>query len=145
MRRPCARIVPQPRPSSAPDDARALGRVRTCYARHEVLVSTTRLYSIGHSNHSIERFLHLLELHRIEALIDVRSVPYSRFSPQFSIHALRTAISEAGRAYVFLGKELGGRPEGREFYDEDGHVLYGRRAVAPDFQGGLDQLIAQAE
>ena len=56
------------------------------------------MYSIGHSRHPIDRFLQLLEVHRVEALVDVRSMPYSRFSPQFGIHALRKTISEAGRA-----------------------------------------------
>jgi uncharacterized protein (DUF488 family) len=101
------------------------------------------MYSIGHSRHSIERFLQLLELHRVEALVDVSSMPYSRFSPHFGIHALRKAVSDAGRAYVFLGKELGGRPEGAAYYDEEGHVLYGRRAEAPEFCAGLDQLVAE--
>lgn len=105
---------------------------------------SARLYSIGHSNHPIDRFLRLLEQHCIDALVDVRSMPYSRFSPHFGIHALRKVIAEAGRAYLFLGKELGGRPEGNEYYDDEGHVLYGRRAEAPEFCAGLDQLAAEA-
>lgn len=102
------------------------------------------MFSIGHSNHPIDRFLGLLQQHGIESLIDVRSVPYSRFSPQFAIHALRASLSEAGCAYVFLGEELGGRPDGREFYDDEGHVLYGRRAEAPEFRAGIERLVAEA-
>ena len=102
------------------------------------------MLSIGHSKHPIERFVQLLKRHGVEALIDVRSVPYSRFSPQFSIHALRTSVVAAGCEYVFLGKELGGRPEGREFYDDEGHVLYGRRAEVPEFLAGIERLAAEA-
>lgn len=102
------------------------------------------MFSIGHSKHPIDRFLQLLKGHGVEALIDVRSVPYSRFSPQFSIHALRTSVAEGGCEYVFLGKELGGRPEGRAFYDDEGHVLYGRRAEAPEFLAGIERLAAEA-
>ena len=43
--------------------------------------------------------------------------------------------------YLFLGKELGGRPEGEEFYDSDGHVHYGRVAETDLFQSGLDRLL----
>src|SRR5262245_39427046 len=110
----------------------------------EFAVPESRIYSIGHSNHPIEKFLRLLEQHRIELLVDVRSVPASRFAPQFGHARLRTAVVEAGRDYVFLGKELGGRPEGTEYYDEDGHVLYGRRAGAPDFVAGLERIAALA-
>jgi uncharacterized protein (DUF488 family) len=102
------------------------------------------MFSIGHSKHPIDKFLQLLKQHGVEALIDVRSVPYSRFSPQFSIHALRTSVAEAGCEYVFLGKELGGRPEGRAFYDDEGHVLYGRRVEAPEFLAGIERLAAEA-
>jgi uncharacterized protein (DUF488 family) len=102
----------------------------------------SRIYSIGHSNHPIEKFLYLLEQHRIEVLVDVRSVPASRFAPQFGHARLRAAVTESGRDYVFLGKELGGRPEGAQYYDEDGHVLYGRRAQTPEFIAGIDRLVA---
>jgi uncharacterized protein (DUF488 family) len=42
---------------------------------------------------------------------------------------------------VFLGRELGGRPAGAEFYALDGRIDYGRRAQALDFQAGIEQLI----
>ena len=42
------------------------------------------LYTIGHSNHSLEKFLELLQLHKITIIADIRSVPQSRFSPQFN-------------------------------------------------------------
>ena len=50
------------------------------------------IYTIGHSNHTLEAFLSLLRLHRIEVLIDTRSAPYSRFAPQFNKDALRTGV-----------------------------------------------------
>lgn len=37
------------------------------------------IYTVGHSNHPIERFLGLLQRHGIELLADVRSMPYSRY------------------------------------------------------------------
>jgi uncharacterized protein (DUF488 family) len=45
---------------------------------------------------------------------------------------------------VFLGRELGGRPDGAEFYGADGKVDYARRAQAADFQAGIEQLIGLA-
>jgi uncharacterized protein (DUF488 family) len=46
--------------------------------------------------------------------------------------------------YVFSGRELGGRPEGAEFDGRDGAVDYERRAQAPDFNTGLERLVALA-
>lgn len=101
---------------------------------------SARVFSIGHSKHAIGAFLGLLEQHDIELLADVRSMPYSRFSPQFARAALERSVAAAGRAYVFFGQELGGRPEGAEFYDDAGHVRYDRRAGSPEFLDGIRRL-----
>jgi uncharacterized protein (DUF488 family) len=102
--------------------------------------SARRLYSIGHSNHPLELFLGLLKRHEIEVLVDVRSQPYSRYASQFDAEVLRQAIIAAGLKYVYLGRELGGRPEGTEFYDAEGHVLYARVAGSPLFLQGIRRL-----
>jgi uncharacterized protein (DUF488 family) len=98
------------------------------------------LFTIGHSNHSLETFLGLLKTHRIETLVDTRSQPYSRYVPHFNPEALKPAVTAAGLRYVFLGKELGGRPEEAEFYDTEGHVLYGRVAESSRFLEGIAKL-----
>lgn len=67
------------------------------------------LFTIGHSNHSIENFLSLLRQHHIRAVVDVRSAPYSRFSPHFCRDALRRYVRAEGIDYYWAGKELGGR------------------------------------
>jgi len=73
------------------------------------IATDTILYTIGHSNHSIEKFLELLRMHGITTIADVRSVPQSRFSPQFNQRNLQESLSKIGCHYVFRGKELGGK------------------------------------
>ncbi|TMQ69648.1 MAG: DUF488 domain-containing protein, partial [Candidatus Eisenbacteria bacterium] len=68
-----------------------------------------RPYTVGHSSHSLERFLWLLKGHGITAVTDVRSAPYSRHNPQFNREALAPELSAHHIAYVFLGKDLGAR------------------------------------
>jgi uncharacterized protein (DUF488 family) len=97
------------------------------------------LFTIGHSTHSIERFISLLKQHEISALADVRSSPYSRYNPQFNKQALENSLRESGIAYVFLGKELGARSEDPSCY-ENGRVVYGRLARTALFRTGLDRL-----
>lgn len=65
------------------------------------------LFTIGHSNHSSEAFIQLLNQHEVTAIADVRSHPYSRQNPQFTQAALKATLLEVGIYYVFLGKELG--------------------------------------
>jgi len=103
------------------------------------------LLTIGHSNVALDDFLALLEQHGIETVADVRTVPRSRYVPHFSAGPLREALTRRGIAYLPMGPELGGRPEGDEFYDEEGHVLYGRLAATPAFRSGLDRVMARAQ
>ncbi len=84
--------------------------------------------------------MELLRGSRIEVVADVRSVPYARYTSHFSQAALRSLLARAGLEYAFLGRELGGRPPEREWYDNDGHVLYGKLARTPRFDSGLARL-----
>lgn len=99
------------------------------------------IYSVGHSNHALTIFLDLLKRHGIESLVDVRSAPYSRYVSHFNRVELEEAVERQGIRYVYLGDELGGRPAGDEFYDEQDHVLYSRVARAPFFLHGIERLI----
>lgn len=98
------------------------------------------IYTIGHSNHTMERLIELLRAHAVEVLVDVRSQPYSRYSPHFGKPALEAALVEAGFKYLYMGQELGGRPRGAEFYDQDGRAVYSRVERAPLFQEGIARL-----
>ncbi len=104
-------------------------------------LSAGRLLTVGHSNHSFEHFVALLNEHRVQVLLDVRSSPYSRFAPQFNREALKATLASTSIKYGFLGGELGGRPEGDGYYDEEGHVLYGRVARSPFFIAGIERLV----
>jgi uncharacterized protein (DUF488 family) len=99
-----------------------------------------KLFSIGHSNHSLETFLGLLAANAIEVLVDTRSQPYSRYSTQFNGDTLAKDLAKVGVKYLFMGNELGGRPSQQQFYDEEGHVLYSRLSESEGFLDGLARL-----
>ncbi len=63
--------------------------------------------TIGHSTRTIEEFLSILNGHRVERLVDVRSIPKSRRVPQFNSDALAASLREQRIEYVHL-KNLGG-------------------------------------
>jgi uncharacterized protein (DUF488 family) len=97
------------------------------------------LFTVGHSNQTIERFLALLQQHQIEVLADVRSVPASRFTPQFNSQGLQAFLRKHGIKYVWL-EELGGRPKEASLYDLEGHADYLGMSQAPSFLAGLERL-----
>ena len=101
--------------------------------------------TVGHSTHSIEKFLGLIEAHGVTAIADVRSAPYSRRQPQFNRDPLRQTLEEHGIRYAFCGRELGARPEDPLCYDEHGRVLYRRLAGTPLFRSGIDFIVREAQ
>jgi uncharacterized protein (DUF488 family) len=98
------------------------------------------LFTIGHSNHSEEKFLELLRSSAIDVLVDVRSQPYCRYATHFNVEPIRNAVLAAGIKYLPMGKELGGRPDEPEYFDADGHVLYRRVADSARFLDGITRL-----
>lgn len=102
------------------------------------------LWTIGHSTHPFDAFARLLAQERIDVVADVRSQPYSRFSPQFGREALAAALRERQLGYVFLGDELGGRPTIDEHYDDQGHALYGPMSREPGFCRGIERILRGA-
>lgn len=97
------------------------------------------LFTIGHSVHSTECFVELLRGHGITVLCDVRSSPYSRYTPQFNREALKDEMSRQRMAYIYLGAELGPRSSDPSCY-MNGRVQYNRLAATKIFQLGLDRL-----
>ena len=99
--------------------------------------------TIGHSNHPLTTFLELLVRHRVTALADVRSAPWSRFNSQFNREPLAAALKGHGIRYVYLGRELGGRSDDPACY-EGGRIRYDRLARTDRFGEGLERVIRGA-
>lgn len=106
--------------------------------------SPLAIWTIGHSNHDLDRFAQLLAGERIEFLVDVRSYPYSRFASHFNRDEIETTMNAQGVRYLFLGEDLGGRPSREEHYDADGHALYGPMSEEESFVRAVERLVAGA-
>ena len=104
-----------------------------------------KIFSIGHSNHPFEKFVALLKHNNIEMVVDTRSQPYSKFAPQYSSGSIETLLKKEGIDYLFLGRELGGRPQEAEFYDSEGYVLYWKLANASKLKDGVQRLEEEAK
>jgi uncharacterized protein (DUF488 family) len=98
------------------------------------------IFTIGHSNHSPKKFAGLLKEHGIEVLVDTRSHPYSRHAPHFNAHSLEGILAKDDIRCLFLGRELGGRPEEEMFYDTEGRVDYALVGRSQPFLDGISSL-----
>ncbi|MCI0521134.1 MAG: DUF488 domain-containing protein, partial [Chloroflexi bacterium] len=61
-------------------------------------------------------FVELLHRHQIQVVVDVRSSPYSQYSPQYNRELLAKTLQQAGIEYQFAGEVLGGRPKDPSCY-----------------------------
>ena len=102
------------------------------------------IFTIGHSSITADRFVSLLRLYDVEAIVDVRSHPTSKFAPHFGRRTLAALLRSANVRYAFMGDQLGGRPSNSQFYDEHGRVLYGEWSASQLFKEGLDRLTRAA-
>jgi uncharacterized protein (DUF488 family) len=98
------------------------------------------IYTIGHSNLAFAEFTKLLQVRDIRMVVDVRSVPYSRYSPQFNREKLQEELKRPGISYRYLGDSLGGRPEDPDYYDGDKPV-YEKIAGKQFYKSGIEELI----
>ncbi len=97
------------------------------------------LFTIGYSGRSIDDFIALLEQHKITALCDVRSMPYSSRNPQFNREPLTKVLKSRNIECVFLGEELGARPKDPSCY-VDGKAIYQKIAATILFKNGLERI-----
>lgn len=106
------------------------------------------VWTVGHSNRSLEEFLALLTEHRIEAVADVRRFPGSRRQPQFGGQALALSLPQHGIAYRWI-PQLGGRRRVQPGSRNDGwrnasFQGYADHLATPEFADGLEELLAMA-
>jgi uncharacterized protein (DUF488 family) len=105
------------------------------------------IYTIGHSTRTVPELVGLLKENGVDLLVDVRSVPRSRFNPQFNAETLPDALAASGILYRHL-RALGGlrhRPKGappspNTLWRNDAFRNYADYAATAEFRRGVDEL-----
>lgn len=98
------------------------------------------IYSIGHGHKTREQFVAELQARGIAFLIDVRSNPYSKWSPEYNREYLEQWLREVGIRYVYWGDTLGGKPKTDDCYTLEGYYDYAKMAQQDMFIEGLERL-----
>ncbi len=103
------------------------------------------IFTIGYGGRETDEFIALLNDHKIDTLVDVRSQPYSRFAPDFSRERLAIILKRRGIEYRFMGNSLGGRPADERCYtyspQRKRRLLDAKKCETRDFyQKGISQL-----
>jgi uncharacterized protein (DUF488 family) len=100
-------------------------------------------FSIGHSNHSLEDFIKLIQLHQVQLLVDVRSSPYCKYTTWFNKNELAKAVQENNIEYLYLGKGLGGYPSNPKYITLTGKIDYKKYAQSKEYLNALQFLIEE--
>lgn len=106
------------------------------------------VWTIGHSTHPLDEFADLVTGHGVRQVIDVRTVPRSRHTPQFNQDVLGPALADRGIAYAHLAS-LGGLRHTTKASVNTGWRNASFRGYADymqtdGFRDGLDALLALA-
>ncbi|MGI8546309.1 MAG: DUF488 domain-containing protein [Gemmatimonadaceae bacterium] len=121
---------------------------RLAETRKAPLVSPT-IFTIGHSTRTMVEFVALLKQVNIELLVDVRSIPRSRTTPQFNRDVMPESLGLEGIGYQHL-PSLGGRrhhpkgapPSNNTFWRVLAFRNYADYSETDAFRAGLDELLA---
>jgi uncharacterized protein (DUF488 family) len=104
-------------------------------------------YTIGHGRREISEFAPLLKEAEVALVVDVRTMPRSRFNPQFNEDALPQALKPFGIAYAHMA-DLGGlrgrqklvAPEINAYWDNESFHNYADYAMSARFREALAHL-----
>lgn len=98
------------------------------------------IYTIGHSTHTFEYFLHILQSHGIDCVVDVRSIAASRFNPQYNKKSFQDSLKKNDILYMHFDKEFGARQSNSLILNSAGQVDFEKVRKSPDFLNGIERL-----
>lgn len=98
-------------------------------------------FTIGHSNQSIDSFLQLLKIHKINCIIDIRSIPYSQNNPQFNKENLKSELRNNSIFYILMSDSLGAKYNNPELLFPDGKVDFRKVRQTENFKVGIKRII----
>jgi uncharacterized protein (DUF488 family) len=106
---------------------------------------TLRIYTVGHSNRTLEFLVSLLQGYEIARLVDIRTVPRSRFNPQFNKDTFPQMLKTVGIAYTHM-PALGGlrRPQKDSInmgWNNSSFRGYADYMQRPEFEKALKELM----
>ena len=98
------------------------------------------IYTIGHSNYTIEKLIDMLKKYNINCVVDIRGTPYSKYNVQFDKEIIRYTLTKAGFIYIYMAKEFAAKRINKESYNEEGYSDFELVVNEKDFLDGIERL-----
>ena len=103
---------------------------------------TSTIFTIGYAGFRVHEFVDALSFHGVSAVIDVRSVPFSRYAPKYDAPVISKRLESRNICYRHLPREFGSRQQDRSFYNPKGYVDFEKFAKSGQFQEGVNKVLA---
>lgn len=100
-----------------------------------------KIFTVGHSQHNIDYFISMLHTYEINYLIDVRSMPFSKYATEYNKEIVKVSLAESNIKYVFMGENFGARPKNKDLYSAKGYLDFSKMKKSNKFLEGIDSLI----
>lgn len=98
------------------------------------------IFTIGHSNYSIDRLIEMLRYFKIDCVVDIRGTPYSKYNVQFDKETIRYSLTKAGFIYIYMAKELAAKRLNKISYNDEGYADFEKVIHEEDFIKGIERL-----
>lgn len=98
------------------------------------------IYTIGHSNYTMERLIDMLKYYNINCVVDIRGTPYSKYNIQFDKEAIRYTLTNAGFVYIYMGEELAAKRIRKDSYNNEGYSNFEEVIKEEEFKRGVERL-----
>ena len=98
------------------------------------------IFTIGHSNYTVERLIDMLRHYHINCVVDIRGTPYSKYNIQFNKETIKETLIKEGFLYIYMAKELAAKRINKESYNSKGYSDFEKVVDEEDFKKGVERL-----
>ncbi|MDV4151935.1 DUF488 domain-containing protein [Clostridium sp. AL.422] len=98
------------------------------------------IYTIGHSNYTMEKLIQMLRYYNINTVVDIRGTPYSKYNVQFDKERIKYTLNKAGFIYIYMAKEFAANRENKISYNKEGYSDFEKVVQEEDFLNGIERL-----
>lgn len=104
------------------------------------MIKDNIIYTIGHSNYSFGQLIKRIDKYRVNVIVDIRGIPYSKYNVQFNKEELAIKLRKLGYIYIYMAKEFAAKRTTRESYNEEGYADFNMVKDEIFFKNGIERL-----
>lgn len=99
-----------------------------------------KIYTLGHSNYSVERLMEMLRYYDINCVVDIRGTPYSKHNVWFDKEVIAYTLKKNGFTYIYMGEEFAAKRVRKVSYNKEGYADFDKVILEEEFLRGIKRL-----